>query len=78
MQTVCSPIACMSPDNDSTSKLFSPRNDIVEELNSIQFQDSVKNKAVNDLLTVESPLGNSFKELFARDSDQSFDQPKFI
>jgi hypothetical protein len=70
MQGMCSPIARMSPENDNSSKLFSPRDDIVEELNSIRFQDTVKNKAVNDLLTVESPLGkSSFKDIFAKETE---------
>lgn len=74
VQTLCSPI-CREVDDGS--KLLSPRDEIVEELKSIKFQETVRNKAMNDVDN-DSPMSNPFNDLFVKETEQSFDRPKFI
>lgn len=75
IQSICSPIS-READDVFGSKLISPRDEIVEELNSIRFNETVRNKAIKE--TIFSPLSNTFNNSFAREADENYEKPKFI
>lgn len=75
--SICSPIS-REVEDEFGSKLISPRDEIVEELNSIKFNETVRNKAVKEAKAIFSPLSNTLNMSFTRDADLSFEKPKFI
>jgi hypothetical protein len=77
IHSICSPIS-REVEDEFGSKLISPRDEIVEELNSIKFNESVRNKAIKEANAIFSPLSNTLNNSFAREADPSFEKPKFI
>lgn len=68
IHSICSPIS-REIEDEFGSKLISPRDEIVEELNSIRFNETVRNKAIEEAKAIFSPLSNTFNTSFAREAD---------